>query len=125
VKNLIRRQLQKLLSWINPVQTTPSYMVYLGRNIPLNSNTDEKYVSDFEFKKFLSEQPYFDSFTIWDAQGSWRDELEDTCVIEVFDTDFDIIVKFAHHYRQAYYQEAVYIKIIETNAILVDGDFSL
>jgi hypothetical protein len=97
VKNLIRSQLQNLLCWINPVQTTSSYMVYLGRNIPPNEILDMMYVTDNDLNKFLSEQPYFDSFTIWSAEGSWRGELEDTCIIEVFDTDFDIIVKFAKH----------------------------
>jgi hypothetical protein len=98
-------------------------MVYLGRNIPPNEIPDMVYVTDYDLNKFLSEQPYFDSFTIWTAKGSWRGDIEDTCIIEVFDTDFDIIVKFAQHYRQAYSQEAVYIKITETNTLIVDGVF--
>jgi hypothetical protein len=122
VKNLIRRQFQNLLCWINPAQTTPSYMVYLGRNIPPNLENQQSYVTDFDLTTFLNEQCFFDSFTIWDAKGSWRGEIEDTCVIEVFDTDFDIIVKFAKHYIQSFSQEAVYIKTTQTVTELIFGE---
>ena len=95
-------------------------MVYLGRNIRKNSNLGFTYVSDQDLNDFLNEQPYFDSFTVWKAQGSWKGEFEDTCVIEVFDTDFDIIVKFAQLYIRYFYQEAVYIKISNTQTELIE-----
>jgi hypothetical protein len=96
-------------------------MVYLGRNIPANEEFEKDYVSDTDIVKFLNDQPFFDSFTIWKAQGSWHGEIEDTCIVEVFDTDFDIIVKFAQYYRTAYFQEAVYIKSTDTLTTIIDG----
>jgi hypothetical protein len=122
MKNLIRSQLKVFISWVTQNQVTQSYMVYLGRNIPTGSILEFQYVSDINLAQFLNEQPYFDSFTIWKAQGSWRGEIEDTCIIEVFDTDFDIIVKFAQYYRAVYEQEAVYIKSTETVTTIIDGD---
>jgi hypothetical protein len=101
---------------------SPSYMVYLGRNIPPNHIPGFDYVTDLELLKFLNEQSFFDSFTIWKAQGSWRGEIEDTCIVEVFDTDFDIIVKFAQLYVSTFLQEAVYIKISQTQTVLVNGE---
>ncbi|NJK70972.1 MAG: DUF3574 domain-containing protein [Thermales bacterium] len=92
-------------------------MIYMGRDIYKPDGV--KYVTDLDLEFFLNEQPYFDSFTIWSAKGSWRGNIEDTIVIEVFDTDFDIIVMFAQHYRATFDQEAVYIKISETTTELI------
>jgi hypothetical protein len=122
LRNFIRKLILRFKHWINPA-VAPSYMVYLGRNIPVNPIPEFRYVSDFELIKFLNEQPYFDSFTIWQAKGSWHGEVEDTCIIEVFDTDFDIIVKFAQYYREVYLQEAVYIKSTDTTTTLVNKEY--
>jgi hypothetical protein len=122
LKNLIRSKIKTLIDWATFSQSTPSYMVYLGRNVPVNSIPGFNYVTNSDLEKFLNDQPFFDSFTIWKAQGSWRGDIEDTCIVEVFDTDFDIIVKFAQYYRTAYFQEAVYIKSTDTLTTIIDGD---
>ena len=59
----------KIWQWLNqPVP--PSYMIYLGRNVPVGSSLDFDYVNDEMLSVFLNEQPYFDSFTIWEARGA-------------------------------------------------------
>ena len=115
--NLLR---DRLRHWLSTEPSAPSYMIYLGRNVPENSSVEFEYVTTTMFRSFLAEQPYFDSFTVWNAQGAWRDEFENTFVVEVFDTDFDIIEMFAQLYIDYFNQEAVYIKISYTQTKLIE-----
>jgi hypothetical protein len=105
---------------LNELQSTPSIMIYLGRSVPPENPNGLEYVNDYLLNKFLDEQSYFDSFTIWKAEGSWRGLREDTCVVEVFDTDIDIIIMFAQLYIANFSQEAVYIKIANTPTLLLE-----
>lgn len=108
--------------WLEIPNGTPSYMIYLGRDIPKESPLDFNYVTDEKINDFLNEQPYFDSFTIWYAAGAWKAKREDTVVVEVFDTELDIIKMFAQLYADTYTQEAVYIKATYTYTTLIKGE---
>jgi hypothetical protein len=97
----------------------PSYMVYLGREIPASSEYQAGYVTDTMLQLFLASQPFFDSYTIWDAKGCWKGTNEDTIVIEIFDQPLDKVRLFALEYKSTFAQEAVYIKISDTTTELI------
>ena len=86
-------------------------MIYCGRNIPESPLMRAGYVSEAMLNEFLSAQPVFEGYTLWNANGAWRGEYEDTFVFEIFDQPFDEVQKFADLYKRAFFQEAVYIKI--------------
>lgn len=89
-------------------------MIYCGRNIPESPLMQTGYVTEEMLQEFLYHQNIFEGYTLWNANGAWRDEYEDTFVFEIFDQPFDKITKFAQLYKRTFFQEAVYIKI--TNA---------
>lgn len=97
-----------------------SFKIYLGRNIP-NSKI---IVSDENFEEFLNDQTIFESFTIYEAKGFWKGELESVFIIEVFHTTLDNAQNFAQLYAERYDQEDVLINEITSTAQLLRGDIN-
>ena len=127
ITRIFKKKFTPYRHWINYFSSSnepgsPSYKIYLGRNIPRDSTLDFEYVDEDRLKTFIEEQPYFDSYTLWRAEGEWHGDPEETIVFEVFDTDFDIIEMFAQLYIDTFEQEAAYIKISYDPTIQINGD---
>ena len=76
----------------------------LGRNIGENG-----YVTDADWQKYCQEvlNSNFEGYTIQDATGTWKSELEDTKIVIINTTNQDKVEAVAWLYKDMFDQEAV------------------
>ena len=76
----------------------------LGRNIP-----DGGYVTDHDWVTYCREvlDNNFDGYTIQDATGTWKSDLEDTKIVIINTTNQDKVENVAWLYKDRFDQEAV------------------
>jgi hypothetical protein len=94
-------------------------MIYCGRGIPPHYAYE---LSEQAFFKFLEEQLFLDSFTVWCAIGYWKRHRENTFVIEVADISFDTVQSFCLAYIDRFEQEDIWIKKTVIDARLSKGE---
>ena len=76
----------------------------LGRNIPNGG-----YVTDHDWDTYRREvlDNNFDGYTIQDATGTWKSDLEDTKIVIINTTNQDKVEAVAWEYKDMFDQEAV------------------
>ena len=76
----------------------------LGRNTPSGG-----YVTDLDWQMYCQEvlDANFDGYTIQDATGTWKSDLEDTKIVIINTTNQDKVEDVAWHYKDMFDQEAV------------------
>ena len=76
----------------------------LGRNKP-----DGGYVTDLDWQMYCQEvlDSNFDGYTITDAVGTWKSDLEDTKIVIINTTNQDKVEDVAWLYKDMFDQEAV------------------
>ena len=76
----------------------------LGRNKP-----DGGYVTDLDWQMYCQEvlDSNFDGYTITDAVGTWKSDLEDTKIVIINTTNQDKVEDVAWLYKDMFNQEAV------------------
>ena len=81
-----------------------------GRNIPLGkSNGEDDYVTDLDWQMYCEEvlNANFDGYTITDATGTWKSDLEDTKIVSIDTTNRDKVEDVAQLYKEMFNQDAV------------------
>ena len=75
-----------------------------GRNIGENG-----YVTDHDWDRYRREvlDKNFDGYTIQDATGTWKSDLEDTKIVLINTTNQDKVEAVAWEYKDMFDQEAV------------------
>ena len=78
-----------------------------GRNIPRKGGDD--YVTDVDWQMFCEEvlDSNFDGYTITDATGTWKSDLEDTKIVMIDTTNRDKVEDVAQLYKEMFDQDAV------------------
>lgn len=84
--------------------TVRTYQLFCGRNIPTGGT-----VTDKEIATFLARVP-FDGFTVQEAVGYWKGEMEETLVLTVCTDDYSKVLDTAELYKGMFRQEAVAIQ---------------
>ena len=76
----------------------------LGRNIG-----EDGYVTDADWQKYCQEvlNSNFEGYTIQDAVGTWKSDLEDTKIVIINTTNQDKVEAVAWLYKDMFDQEAV------------------
>ena len=79
------------------------YHLTYGRNTPTGR------VSDLDWQMYCQEvlDSNFDGYTITDAVGTWKSDLEDTKIVIINTTNQDKVEDVAWHYKDMFDQEAV------------------
>ena len=72
---------------------------------------DKSMVTDAEWKQFLADEvtPRFPGFTHWEAHGSWKDQPEETHILQIVHTAGHeaAIAAIMDAYKKRFAQEAV------------------
>ena len=78
-----------------------------GRTIPRKGGDD--YVTDVDWQMFCEEvlDSNFDGYTITDATGTWKSDLEDTKIVMIDTTNRDKVEDVAQLYKDMFNQDAV------------------
>ena len=78
-----------------------------GRTIPRKGGDD--YVTDLDWQMYCEEvlDANFDGYTITDAVGTWKSDLEDTKIVIINTTNQDKVEDVAWLYKDMFNQEAV------------------
>jgi len=76
----------------------------LGRTIPSGG-----YVPDLAWPMYCQEvlDANFDGYTVQDATGTWKSDLEDTKIVSIDTTNRDKVEDVAQLYKEMFDQEAV------------------
>ena len=79
------------------------YHLTLGRNTPTGR------VSDLDWQMYCQEvlDANFDGYTIQDATGTWKSDLEDTKIVSIDTGNRDKIEGVAQLYKEMFDQDAV------------------
>ena len=80
------------------------YHLTLGRNKPTGGR-----VSDLDWQMYCQEvlDANFDGYTIQDATGTWKSDLEDTKIVSIDTTNRDKVEDVAQLYKEMFNQDAV------------------
>ena len=82
----------------------PLHHLTLGRNKPTGG-----YVTDLDWQMYCQEvlDANFDGYTIQDATGTWKSDLEDTKIVSIDTGNRDKIEGVAQLYKEMFDQDAV------------------
>ena len=71
------------------------YHLTCGRNTPTG------YVEDIDWEMYCREglDVYFDGYTVYDAVGTWKSDLEDTKIVIINTTNQDKVEAVAWQYK--------------------------
>ena len=109
------------------------YDLYLGHNVPERNDwpvTDDE-LNEFLrlirgdapsiISEFLLREVPLESYTLIKAQGTWRDEREETTILRVIgeDKDLNIMRTIGKAYKARFGQEAVYLTVTDVEGELL------
>jgi hypothetical protein len=102
----------------HPLDEKGSFNVYIGRNIPKQSEeSEQKVVTQEELDKFFDLQEIFEGLTRISCKGMWKGEQELSEMIIIFDVSLRDIMTVFLEYMDFFSQEAVYIDILNSKQI--------
>jgi hypothetical protein len=105
---------------------TTQFQLFFGRNIPSNKIdiVGSKTVTNKMWKSFKSSvlDKTFEGYTIQDANGVWKGDLEATKIVTIlsFDSDDELKVRdIVNKYKTAFQQECVLVTSMEIHAMFL------